>query len=287
MGSVHEDAASHGVGVPVLEVRHVVKTFSGGRGVGHATSHDAPRAVDDVSFAVAAGESLAVIGESGSGKTTVTRIAFGLLSPDSGDVLFRGEFVDATRRHRGVPRRDAATADARRELRLGSGIVFQDPFASLDPRWRIRRSVAEPLTARGIGRTDALARADGALRSVGLDPMLFGERYPQDLSGGQAQRAAIARALVTRPRILLADEPMSAIDVTSRIQILDTFRAICAADPSMAMVVVLHDLGIVRQIADRVLVMHNGRIVESGPTRDVLTAPRDPYTRTLIDAATI
>lgn len=297
MGSVHEDAASHGVGVPVLEVRHVVKTFSGGRGAGHATSHDAPRAVDDVSFAVAAGESLAVIGESGSGKTTVTRIAFGLLSPDSGDVLFRGESVDATRRHRGVPRpgtlrhgvprRDVATADARRELRLGSGIVFQDPFASLDPRWRIRRSVAEPLTARGIGRTDALARADGALRSVGLDPMLFGERYPQDLSGGQAQRAAIARALVTRPRILLADEPMSAIDVTSRIQILDTFRAIRAADPSMAMVVVLHDLGIVRQIADRVLVMHNGRIVESGPTRDVLTAPRDPYTRTLIDAATI
>lgn len=287
MGSVQKEAVSRGAGVPVLEVRHIVKTFSGGHGTGHAASHDAPRAVDDVSFAVAAGESLAVIGESGSGKTTATRIAFGLLTPDSGGVLFRGDSVDAARHHHGVLRRDAATTDARRELRLGSGIVFQDPFASLDPRWRIRRSVAEPLTARGVGRTDAWARADGALRSVGLDPALFGERYPQDLSGGQAQRAAIARALVTRPQVLLADEPMSAIDVTSRIQILDTFRAIRAANPSMAMVVVLHDLGIVRTIADRVLVMHDGRIVESGTVDAVLGSPHDPYTRTLVAAATM
>lgn len=253
---------------PILEARHIVKTFRGAR------------AVDDASFTLAAGESLAVIGESGSGKTTMTRIALGLLAPDGGEVLYRGLRVDA-RAGRG------SAARGRQALRADSGIVFQDPFASLDPRWRIRRSVAEPLTARRVGRAEAYARADAALASVGLDPSRFAERYPQDLSGGQAQRAAIARALVTRPRILLADEPMSAIDVTSRIQILDTFRAIRAADSSMAMVIVLHDLGIVRQIADRVLVMHNGRIVESGPTRDVLTAPRDPYTRTLIDAATM
>ncbi len=288
---------------PLLEVHDIVKEYR------------SARAVDGVTFELRAGESLAIIGESGSGKTTATRIALGLASPDSGEVFYRGRRVDMHRRgFAGLRRGDSALRALRRE----SGIVFQDPYASLDPRWRIRRSVAEPLRARGVPWCEAAERADAALSAVGLDADEYGGRFPQDLSGGQAQRAAIARALVIRPRVLLADEPMSAIDVTSRLQILDTLRAIrsggltalapraehgqapqgaggpdaavagpAGQDAPMAMIVVLHDLGIVRQLADRVLVMHEGRVVESGTVDRVLGHPRDPYTLRLIEAATM
>ena len=219
-----------------------------------------------VSADVHAGECLAVIGGSGSGKSTLTRIMLGLDRADAGTVAYAG-------------------GDIRRE----SGLVFQDPFASLDPRWRIGRSVAEPLRIqrRELSRADAARMAADALRTVGLDPAVFMDRYPMDLSGGQAQRVGIARAIVNEPRVILADEPMSAIDVAARIQILDAFATIRETRRETALVMVSHDLGVVRHIADRILVLHDGRVEESGRTTDVLGSPRSDYTRRLIEAASL
>ncbi|RSX58116.1 ATP-binding cassette domain-containing protein [Bifidobacterium samirii] len=242
----------------LLSARGIDRFF--GRGA------DRRQVLFDVSADVRAGECLAVIGGSGSGKSTLTRIMLGLDTADAGTVMYTG-------------------GDIRRE----SGLVFQDPFASLDPRWRIGRSVAEPLRIqrRDLSRADAARMAADALRTVGLDPDVFMDRYPMDLSGGQAQRAAIARAIVNGPRVILADEPMSAIDVAARIQILDAFAAIRETRREMALVMVSHDLGVVRHIADRILVLHDGRVEESGPTSDALGSPRSDYTRRLIEAASL
>ena len=202
----------------------------------------------DVSADVHAGECLAVIGGSGSGKSTLTRIMLG-----------------------------------------ESGLVFQDPFSSLDPRWRVAKSVAEPLSLqrRDLNNTDIDERVAAALTMAGLEPADFLNRYPIDLSGGQAQRVVIARAIINEPKVILADEPMSAIDVAARIQILDTFAAIRAARPSTAIIMVSHDLGVVQHIADRILVLHDGRLEETGSTAEVLGNPQSDYTRQLIEAASL
>lgn len=250
----------------ILRVNHVAKRY---RGV---------PAVRDVSFTLRRGRSLAVIGESGSGKTTLTSIALGLLRPDTGSVEYCGGEEDSGTTS--VYEDPAALLRLRRE----SGIVHQDPFASLDPRWSALRSVAEPLRARSVSRTEAERQAAQALQSVGLDPRVYGPRLPMDLSGGQAQRVAIARALVVSPRLLLADEPMSALDVTARLQILDVLGALRG---KVAMLVVLHDLGVAQRLADDVIVMHHGEVVERGTVARVLTHPHDPYTRRLIAAATL
>lgn len=268
----------------ILRVSHVTKSY---RGV---------PAVRDVSFTLRRGRSLAVIGESGSGKTTLTSIALGLLRPDCGDVEYYGDVRDSAGAARaGETARSDETADSIRtsiiddhaallHLRRESGIVHQDPFASLDPRWSALRSIAEPLRARGVPRDEAERQAAHTLQSVGLDPRVYGVRLPMDLSGGQAQRVAIARALVVRPRVLLADEPMSAIDVTARLQILDVLDGLRG---TVAMLVVLHDLGVAQRLADDVIVMHHGDVVEHGAVAQVLTHPRAPYTRRLIAAATL
>lgn len=268
----------------ILRVSHVTKSY---RGV---------PAVRDVSFTLRRGRSLAVIGESGSGKTTLTSIALGLLRPDCGDVEYCGDARDSAGTARaGETARSSETVDsastsivddhaALLRLRRESGIVHQDPFASLDPRWSALRSIAEPLRARGVPRDEAERQAAQTLQSVGLDPRVYGVRLPVDLSGGQAQRVAIARALVVRPRLLLADEPMSAIDVTARLQILDVLGGLRG---KVAMLVVLHDLGVAQRLADDVIVMHHGDVVERGTVDQVLTHPRDPYTRRLIAAATL
>lgn len=268
----------------ILRVSHVTKSYRG-----------AP-AVRDVSFTLRRGRSLAVIGESGSGKTTLTSIALGLLRPDCGDVEYCGDARDSAGTARaGETARFGETADfvsmsivddhaALLRLRRESGIVHQDPFASLDPRWSALRSIAEPLRARGVPRDEAERQAAQTLQSVGLDPRVYGVRLPMDLSGGQAQRVAIARALVVRPRLLLADEPMSALDVTARLQILDVLGTLRG---KVAMLVVLHDLGIAQRLADDVIVMHHGEVVERGTVAQVLTHPHDPYTRRLIAAATL
>lgn len=250
----------------ILRVSHVTKCY---RGV---------PAVRDASFTLRRGRSLAVIGESGSGKTTLTSIALGLLRPDAGSVEYCGGEEDSGTTS--VYDDPAALLRLRRE----SGIVHQDPFASLDPRWSALRSVAEPLRARSVSRAEVERQAAQTLRSAGLDPRVYGPRLPMDLSGGQAQRVAIARALVVRPRLLLADEPMSALDVTARLQILDVLGTLRG---KVAMLVVLHDLGVAQRLADDVIVMHHGEVVERGTVAQVLTHPHDPYTRRLIAAATL
>lgn len=254
---------------PVLAGEHIDKSF--GRRSGRR------QVLFDVSVAVHAGECLAVIGGSGSGKSTLTRILLGLETADTGTVTYRGADVAGGRRAAGYEM-----------LRRESGLVFQDPFSSLDPRWTVARSVAEPLRLRHRGMPDdeVDGRVSEALRTVDLDPATFLGRYPVDLSGGQAQRVAIARAIVNEPRIILADEPMSAIDVAARVQILDAFAAIRERRPGMALIMVSHDLGVVQHIADRVVVLHDGRIVEQGPTGRLLADPADPYTRELVRAAT-
>ena len=249
-------------------------------------------AVDGIDVTLMPGECLAIIGESGSGKTTLSRLLLGQLRPDAGQVAYQGSPV----------LRGSAAA---RSLARDSALVFQNPFASLDPRWTIGRSVAEPLLAagrRGSGHlwhrrqdgTDLADRVAKVLSEVQLDPDRFMTAYPSDLSGGQAQRAAIARALVVKPRILLADEPMSAIDVSARVGILHTLQSIMAqsrqqADPSngISMIIISHDLGVVQHIADRVMVLSQGRVVEEGPVQTILDHPSQSYTRQLLAAATL
>lgn len=263
--------------VPLLTARGIDKFF--GRG------HERQQVLFGVDLDVNAGECLAVIGASGSGKSTLTRIMLGLETADAGSVAYDGQPITG-RRGEAATRRLPGFQALRRE----SGLVFQDPFGSLDPRWSVARSVAEPLALRKEGkltRQELAQRAADALAVVGLDPDEFLDRHPSQLSGGQAQRVAIARAIVAEPRVILADEPMSAIDVAARIQILDAFAAIRAAHPDMALIMVSHDLGVVQHIADRIVVLHDGRIEESGPTADILAHPTADYTRQLIAAATL
>jgi len=241
------------------------------------------QALHDVDMDVREGECVAVIGGSGCGKTTLTRIMFGLDTADAGTVRYRGGPLAGPR------------SAAMRQLRVESGIVFQNPFTSLDPRWSAGRSIAEGLVVRAArsgrrrhsaGDGEAIdAAVRGALAMVGLDPDEFIGRYPVDMSGGQAQRVAIARAMVAQPRIMLADEPMSAVDVSGRVQILDALTEIRRRQPHMAMVIVSHDLGVVQQLADRVVVLHDGRIEEAGATGDLLANPQSAYTKQLIAAA--
>lgn len=242
--------------VPLLSAHSITKSF-GPRTARH-------QVLFDVSADVHAGECLAVIGGSGSGKSTLTRIMLGLESADSGSVEYESQSIVGGRKSPGFA-----------ALRRESGLVFQDPFSSLDPRWRVAKSVAEPLSLqrRDLNNTDIDERVAAALTMAGLEPADFLNRYPIDLSGGQAQRVVIARAIINEPKVILADEPMSAIDVAARIQILDTFAAIRAARPSTAIIMVSHDLGVVQHIADRILVLHDGRLEETGPTAEVLGNP--------------
>lgn len=243
-----------------------------------ATAHG-PRAggrvLSRVDLEVRAGEILGVIGETGSGKTTLARATVGLLRPDSGRVLFEGR--DLT----GLGRR--ALRDFRRSGQ--APYMFQDPLRSLDPDLTVRRSVAEPLAA--AGESDRAARAervDGTLELVGLDPAAYGDHTPGRLSGGQRQRVALARALVTRPRLLLTDEPVSALDASNRnlvLGLLDRLRR----ELGPAIVVISHDLHSLAGVADRVAVLYRGRLVEQGPAREVLEHPAHPYTALLTASA--
>ncbi|CAO5147404.1 peptide/nickel transport system ATP-binding protein [Frankia sp. AiPs1] len=234
-------------------------------------------AVCDASFLLPAGSSLGIVGESGSGKTTLTRIALGLVEPDQGEVHFAG------RTWSGVPER------ARRPWRRRIQAVYQDPLSSFDPRWTVERILAEGVVAaeraqavertRGAPRRDRLA---ALLDQVALTPGLLGRR-PRELSGGQRQRVAIARALAARPEVLVCDEPVSALDVSVQAQILDLLVRL-RASLGLATLLVSHDLGVVRQVCDEVLVMKDGRIVESGPTAEVFARPRAEHTRELLAA---
>jgi peptide/nickel transport system ATP-binding protein len=227
-------------------------------------------ALDDTDVDVREGSALGIIGESGSGKSTLIRLLLGLDTPTAGTVEFDGRPVDAR-----------AGARSLHWLRRETGIVFQDPYASLDPRMSVGRIVGEPLWALGIDG-DRRARVREVLEDVGLEADMA-ERFPHEFSGGQRQRIALARAIVHRPRVLVGDEPLSALDVTVRAQILDLVRELRAKE-NLTLVLVSHDIGVVQNLCDQVVVMKDGRIVEEGPTEKVLLAPQVAYTRRLLSS---
>lgn len=228
------------------------------------------------------GESLAIIGGSGSGKTTLIRAMLGLETLSEGNVTYCGEIVNNANL---LEVNKNACALMRRE----SSLVFQHPFAALDPRWTVQKSVAEPLRIwqKSLKLDDATIeqRVCEMLKLVGLKPEDFLERHPHELSGGQAQCVCIARALINNPRVLLADEPMSAIDVAERTRILDAFASIRSERKSMSCIFVSHDLGMIRHLATRVIVLNEGKVVECGSVNDVLNNPQNDYTRALVNAA--
>lgn len=224
-------------------------------------------AVRPTDLTVWPGRSLGVIGESGSGKSTLVRLLAALDSPSSGSLHYRG---------RPLPRGRAA-----RSFRRDTGIVFQDPHSSLDPRMTVGQIVAEPLRGLGI-RGDRRSRVAEVLDDVGLASPIAA-RYPHELSGGQRQRVALARAVSHRPRILIADEPVSALDVTVRAQILDLLQGL-KRTLDLTLILVSHDIAIVRDLCDDVAVMQSGRILEHGDAARLLTRPQHPYTRSLLES---
>ncbi|MGR6919053.1 dipeptide ABC transporter ATP-binding protein [[Actinomadura] parvosata] len=236
-------------------------------GSGLVRSYGPRRVVQDVSFALRRGETLGIVGESGSGKTTVARLVMALLDPDHGEVTLRGEPWS------GLPER------LRRPRRPTIQLISQNPLDSFDPRHTVARLIAEPLR---LPRAERRARVPELLARVGLPPETAG-RHPRELSGGQRQRVAIARAIGPRPDVLVCDEPVSALDVSVQAQVLDLLAEL-RAEYGTAMLFISHDLGVVHHVADRVLVMKDGRVVEEGEVDEVFTAPRHPYTRDLVAA---
>ena len=227
-------------------------------------------ALERTDLDIEAGESIGLIGESGSGKSTLVRLLLGLDRPTSGTVRIDGREVDAT-----------SSARSLHWLRRATGLVFQDPYASLDPRMSAGQIIAEPLWALGID-VDRRARVREVLSQVGLDAAMA-DRYPHEFSGGQRQRVAIARAIVHRPRILVGDEPLSALDVTVRAQILEVLEHLLEVE-DLTLILVSHDIGVVQNLCDTVAVMKDGAIVERGTTRDVLLHPQQEYTQKLLAA---
>lgn len=256
---------------PLLALEHVSRLYPLGR-KGLFSPRPMLRAVDDVSFTLEKGRSLGIVGESGSGKSTLARLAMALERPDAGTVRFAGEDLNA------LP------PDALRARRRHFQMVFQDPFGSLDPRMTVARVVAEPLEVAEPVLT-AVARRErvrAMLDAVAL-PAEALDRYPHEFSGGQRQRIALARALITGPALVVADEPVSALDVSVQAQVLNLMADLRAAH-GLTYLFISHNLAVIEHVADDVLVLYRGRIVEQGPTSAVFDAPAHPYTRALVDA---
>ena len=227
-------------------------------------------AVEGASFTLSAGETLGIVGESGSGKSTLARMVMAFERPDEGQVLFRGQCPHD------LPNRDL------RKLRRDFQMVFQDPYGSLDPRRKVGWSIAEPLRALG-GAEDTRKRVDEALAHVGLHPK-DATKFPHEFSGGQRQRIAIARAIVTRPALLVADEAVSALDVSVQAQVLNLLLDL-QDELGLGMLFISHNLAVVASICDHLLVLKRGQVVESGAATDILHAPAHDYTQTLLTAA--
>ena len=257
----------------LLEVKNLVKRFESGGGM-LGGPKQIVRAVNDVSFTVERGQSLGLVGESGCGKSTVARTLLRLVEPDEGSIVFDGTEL-----------RNASSAQLR-ALRKRIQIVFQDPFASLNPRLTVRQTLSEPLRVHKLGSAEQIhATITRTLDEVGL-PQTALDRYPFEFSGGQRQRIGIARALVLNPELIVADEPVSALDVSVQAQILQLLERL-KAERKLSFVFVSHDLGVVRHFCDEVCVMYLGRIVERGKTGEVLDAPQHPYSRVLRDSSPV
>ncbi|NGM21927.1 ATP-binding cassette domain-containing protein [Roseomonas stagni] len=259
---------------PMLETRDVARFFDVSRpplqrllaGEGKRML----RAVDGVSFSIPKGTTLSLVGESGCGKSTVARLVVGLYSPTRGSVIFDG--------------RDLAEARADSTQRRRMQMIFQDPYASLNPRWRVRDIIAEPIRAFGLSKDKAEieARVGQLLTQVGLSP-LDGAKFPHEFSGGQRQRISIARALSSNPEFLVCDEPTSALDVSVQAQILNLMKDL-QQRLGLTYLFISHNLAVVRQVSDRVGVMYLGRLVELAPAETLFETPRHPYTRALMEA---
>jgi peptide/nickel transport system ATP-binding protein len=265
------------VTAPLVEVVDLAKTFDVSASWLTRVVERRPRqfvhAVDGVGFSIERGQTLALVGESGCGKSTVARLLVGLYAPTRGQVLFDG--IDAAR----LP--DAATA---RALRRRMQMIFQDPYASLNPRWNVLDIVAEPLRQHGlvVDEVSARERVGELLHSVGLAAVDMG-RYPHQFSGGQRQRISIARALATEPEFLVCDEPTSALDVSVQAQVLNLMKDL-QRTRGLTYLFISHNLAVVRHVSDRVGVMYLGRLVELAPKAELFARPRHPYTRMLVDA---
>ncbi|MDT0437369.1 MULTISPECIES: ABC transporter ATP-binding protein [Streptomyces] len=230
------------------------------------------RALHDVTLRVAPGEAVGVIGETGSGKSTLARTVLGLVEASAGTILVDGEDVTRHGRRQWRALRRRGTVQ----------YVFQDPLRSLDPDLTVADSLTEPLLVRGVPRADAVERARALLTRVRLDGALL-DRLPGEISGGQRQRVAVARALITEPRLLLLDEPVSALDSANRVQVLEILKEL--RDAGTALLFISHDLGSVAGVADRIAVLHRGEQVETGTAAEIIGAPRHPYTRLLLGSA--
>ena len=258
---------------PLVRVTDLVKHFPITRGILFQREIASVKAVDGISFEVQPGETLGLVGESGCGKSTTARLLLRLIDPTGGTIEFDGQDITT------VPQRHL------RDLRRNAQIVFQDPFASLNPRMTVREIVGEPLMVWKQWRDGGQRRVDDLLERVGLNPA-FAKRYPHEFSGGQRQRIGIARALALRPKLLVCDEPVSALDVSVQAQILNLLDAL-QHEFDLTLVFISHDLSVVRHVCDRIAVMYLGRIVEIGTRDEIYERPSHPYTQGLLSAVPI
>jgi oligopeptide transport system ATP-binding protein len=268
------DASTTDAGAPLLEVVDLVKHFPIKSGLLIDREVDQVRAVDGISFTVNKGETLGLVGESGSGKSTTCRAVLQLLTPTSGSVKFEGREIS------GLGRRDM------RPLRREMQMIFQDPYASLNPRKRVGQIVGDQLKIQKVASGKELrTKVEGLLERVGLSPEHY-NRFPHEFSGGQRQRIGIARALALGPKLVFCDEPVSALDVSIQAQIVNLLDDL-QDEMGLTYVFVAHDIGVVRHISDRIAVMNQGKIVETGDADQVCEHPRDAYTKKLLAAVPI
>jgi ABC-type oligopeptide transport system ATPase subunit len=259
---------------PLLLVEGLKKYFPVRHGLPGRRTTDYVRAVDGVSFEIRAGETLGLVGESGSGKSTTGYTILQLLRPTEGSVRFRGAELTTLR------------GESLRRVRREMQIIFQDPYSSLDPRLTVEKIVGDPLDVHRVGDRDSRrARVHELLELVGFDPA-HAHRYPYEFSGGQRQRIGIARALALHPKLLICDEPVSALDVSIQAQILNLLKDL-QEELGLTYLFIAHDLAVVRAMSDRIAVMKKGRIVELGDADGVYTNPRDPYTKALLAAVPV